>query len=67
MCLRMLHVFDELCIDKVCPGEIRDVAYDSHGSPAMEKSVKTSGKARALVLTANGDQIGRASCRERVF
>lgn len=51
----MLHVFDELCIDKVCPGEIRVVAYDSHGSPAMEKSVKTSGKARALVLTANGD------------
>ena len=39
---------------KYAPGEIRVVAYDSQGSPAMEKSVKTSGKARALVLTANG-------------
>ena len=40
---------------KYAHGEIRVVAYDSQGSPAMEKSVKTSGKARALVLTANGD------------
>lgn len=42
---------------KYAPGEIRVVAYDCQGSPAMEKSVKTSGKAKALVLTANRDSV----------
>ncbi len=39
------------------PGEIRVVAYDSQGNPAMEKSVKTAGKAKAFVLTANRDSV----------
>ncbi len=35
------------------PGEIRVVAYDENGRPAMEKTVRTAGKAKALRLTAN--------------
>lgn len=33
------------------PGEIRVVAYDSDGKPAMEKTVRTAGKPYALKLT----------------
>lgn len=35
------------------PGEIKVVAYDSEGRPAMEKTVRTAGKPHHLVATAN--------------
>ncbi len=39
------------------PGEIRVVAYNSDGQPAMEKTVRTAGKAKSLALTANRSEI----------
>lgn len=39
------------------PGQIRVVAYDAEGNAAMEKTVRTAGKAKALLLTANRDSI----------
>ncbi len=35
------------------PGELRVVAYDAEGNPAMEKTVRTAGKPARLVATAN--------------
>lgn len=35
------------------PGEVRVVAYDAQGLPAMEKLTRTPGRADHLVLTAN--------------
>ncbi|MDO4230039.1 MAG: glycoside hydrolase family 2 TIM barrel-domain containing protein [Capnocytophaga sp.] len=35
------------------PGEVKVVAYDQNGKPAMEKVVKTAGKLHALRLTAD--------------
>lgn len=35
------------------PGELKVVAYDSEGKPAMEKTIRTAGKPHHLVATAN--------------
>lgn len=46
------------------PGEVKVVAYDSHGNVAAEKTIRTTGKPHHLVLTpnrttaeANGDEL----------
>lgn len=35
------------------PGEVKVVAYDEQGNPAMEKTLRTAGKPHHLVATAN--------------
>ncbi len=35
------------------PGELRVVAYDKHGKPAMEKTVRTAGEPDRLLLSAD--------------
>ena len=39
------------------PGEVKMVAYDAKGNKAAEKSIRTTGKAHHLVLTANRDAL----------
>ena len=39
------------------PGEIKVVAYDEHGAPAAEESIRTAGKSHHVVLTAERDVI----------
>lgn len=39
------------------PGEIRVVAYDAEGNAAAEKTVRTAGKARSLVVIPNRTEV----------
>ena len=39
------------------PGELKVVAYDADGNPAMEKSVRTAGKPHHLVATADRSRL----------
>ncbi len=39
------------------PGELRVVAYDKQGQPAMEKTVRTAGEATQLVLSSDVAQL----------
>lgn len=44
------------------PGELRVVAYDTDGTPAMEKVVRTAGKPHHLVVTANRSTLDADGC-----
>lgn len=48
------------------PGEVKVVAYDSNGNAAMEKTVRTAGRAKALHLEANRSEVA-ADGQELVY